>query len=93
MLQRFFGVSIGAIITFLLLFYGGVDANATGTAVVNWRIVGDSTQAFLVASIIGAVASFFWPIVIAWFLVRRRKARRDNQIQDEVERQMAEQQK
>jgi len=91
MLQRLIGVSIGALITFilLLLFYGGVDSNA----VVNWRIVGDSTQAFLVASILGAVASFFWPIVIAWFMARRMRARRDNQIQSEVERQMAEQQR
>ena len=95
MLQRIIGVSIGALITFvlLLLFYGGVDANATGTAVVNWRIVSDSTQAFLVASIIGAIASFFWPIVIAWFLVRRHRQRQQNQVQAEVERQMAEQQK
>jgi len=86
MLQRFFGVSIGAIITFLLLeFFIKGDGS--------FWLVGDATQAYIWAAIIGAVASFFWPIVIAWFLIRRRKARRDNQIQSEVERQMAEQQK
>src|SRR5207342_3389162 len=55
MLQRFFGVSIGAIITFLLLkFFITSDG---------FRIVGDENQAYLWAAIIGAVASFFWPIV------------------------------
>lgn len=86
MLQRFFGVSIGAIITFLLLKFFIKDDGS-------FWLVGDENQAYIWAAIIGAVASFFWPIVIAWFLLRRRKARRDNQIQSEVERQMAEQQK
>ena len=47
MLQRLIGVSIGALVTFvlLLLFYGGIDT----AGAVSWRIVGDSTQAFLVA--------------------------------------------
>ncbi len=92
MLQRVIGVSIGAAITFvlLLLFYGGVEA---GTGAVNWRIVSDSTQAFLVASVLGAVASFFWPIVIAWFLARRVRGRREDAVQAEVQRQLAEQQR
>lgn len=94
MLQRGIGVTVGAIVTFvlLLLFYGGVDSNAVDQAVVNWRIVGDSTQAFLVASILGAVASFFWPIVIGWWLVRRRRSRREDEIQTEVQRQLEQQQ-
>ena len=95
MLQRFIGVSIGALVTFvlLLLFYGGVDANAADQAVVNWRIVSDSTQAFLVASVVGAIASFLWPIVIARWLARRIRHRRDDEVQSEVQRQLAEQQK
>lgn len=85
MLQRFFGVSIGAIITFLLLkFFITSDG---------FRIVGDENQAYLWAAIIGAVASFFWPIVIAWFLVRRHRQRQENQVQAEVERQLSEQQR
>ena len=85
MLQRFFGVSIGAIITFLLLqFFITPDG---------YRIVGDANQAYLWSAIIGAVASFFWPIVIAWFLVRRHRQRQENQVQAEVERQLAEQQR
>jgi hypothetical protein len=95
MLQRLIGVSIGALVTFvlLLLFYGGVDSNAVDQTVVNWRIVNDSTQAFLVASIVGAVASFFWPIVIAWWTARRVRNRREDQIQSEVQRQLNEQQR
>ncbi len=89
MLQRFFGVSIGALITFLLLLFFIADRRRHH----HWRFVGDANQAYIWAAIIGAVASFFWPIVIAWFLVRRRKARqRRTRSRREVERQMAEQQ-
>jgi hypothetical protein len=37
------------------------------------------------------LATFFWPIVIAFWLGRRAKARRDDQIQSEVQRQMDQQ--
>jgi len=40
---------------------------------------------------IGAVAAWAWPVVIVFYLGRRAKARRDNQIQSEVERQVREQ--
>jgi|GEM_PF-1244781 len=84
MLQRLIGVCVGALVTFLLLLiFDGPDNS--------WRFMGDATQAYAVAAIIGAIASFFWPIVIGWFLVRRRRTRRDNQIQSEVERQLADQ--
>jgi len=93
MLQRLIGVSIGALVTFVLLlvFYGTKEIN--GVVSPDWRIVGDSTQAFFVASAIGAIASFFWPIVIAWWLARRIRHRRDDEVQSEVQRQLAEQQK
>ncbi len=84
MLQRFFGVSVGAIVTFLLLVVFDGGKRFFG---------GDANQAYLWAAIIGAIASFFWPIVIGWFLVRRSRARRTNQIDDEVARQLAEQNK
>lgn len=93
MLQRLIGVSIGALVTFVLLlvFYG--ESNVGGVVTPDWRIVGDSSQAFLVASVLGAVASFFWPIVIGWWLVRRTKRRRDDEIQSEVQRQINDQQR
>jgi hypothetical protein len=95
MLQRLIGVTVGALVTFilLLLFYGGVGVNEAGQVVAKWNFVGDSTTAFLVASVLGAIASFFWPIVIGWWLVRRGKQRRSNQIESEVQRQLAEQQR
>lgn len=43
------------------------------------------------AVVVGALAAFFWPIVVGWFLVRRAKQRRNDAIQDEVARQVAEQ--
>ncbi len=87
MLQRFFGVSIGAIITFLLLlFFITVRTARGGSSATRTRPTSGRP-------IIGAVASFFWPIVIGWFLVRRHRQRQQNQVQAEVERQMAEQQK
>ena len=93
MLQRLIGVSIGALVTFVLLlvFYG--ESNVGGVVTPDWRIVGDSSQAFPVASVLGAVASFFWPIVIGWWLVRRTKRRRDDEIQSEVQRQINDQQR
>lgn len=93
MLQRLIGVSIGALVTFVLLlvFYGTQEIN--GVVSPNWRIVGDSTQAFLVAAVLGAIASFFWPIVVGWWLARRVRNRREDQVQAEVQRQLAEQQR
>lgn len=93
MLQRLIGVSVGAIVTFLLLlvFYGTQEIN--GVVSPNWRIVGDSTQAFLVASVLGAIASYLWPIVVGWWLVRRTRTRRNNAIESEVQRQLSEQQR
>ena len=36
----------------------------------------------------GGLAAFFWPIVIAFWLGRRAKSRRDDQIESEVQRQL-----
>jgi hypothetical protein len=51
---------------------------------------GDPTGAFLAAAVVGAVVSFLWPWVIEIYLARRAKARRDDRIDDEVQRQLAE---
>jgi hypothetical protein len=92
MLQRFFGVSIGGLITFLLLLFFINTNTVNGVTTVTYRIVGDANQAYIWAAVIGAVCSFFWPVVIGWFLVRRHRERQQNQVQAEVERQLAEQQ-
>jgi uncharacterized protein YacL len=75
MIQRIIGLTIGLIVALVLL------AMMTEVTI---------DQAF-VPLLIGAVAAFFWPIVAAWFLARRAKARRDNAIEDEVQRQLNQQ--
>ena len=67
-------MSVGALVTFVILMFNSADAAAWATA-----------------AIIGAIASFFWPIVAGFFLARRAKQRRNDQIQDEVARQVAQQ--
>lgn len=80
MIQRLIGVSIGALITFLILWFSTVTKPAEGD-LLTW---------YLAAAVIGAIASFFWPVVAGIWLGRRARARRDDQIQKEVDRQMAE---
>jgi len=76
MIQRFLGVSLGALVTFVLLWFNHADSSAWATA-----------------AIIGAIASFFWPIVAGFFLARRVKQRRDDAMQAEVAKQVAAQTK
>jgi hypothetical protein len=54
-----------------------------------WNHV-DTSIAFT-AAIVGAIAAFLWPVVIGFFLVRRAKNRREDEIQAEVAKQMAQQ--
>jgi preprotein translocase subunit SecF len=82
MLQRIIGHLVGGVVIFLalLLFVGG-------------KVIPDTNTAYIVSIVIGMLCSFFWPIVIAFWLARRVKAKRENEVQAEVERQMAAQQK
>lgn len=75
MIQRAIGVTIGAIVSLILL-------------VLMTSVTWDQAIAPLA---IGALAAWAWPVVIVFYLGRRAKARRDNQIQSEVERQVREQ--
>jgi hypothetical protein len=75
MIQQAIGLAVGALVTLVLL-----------------QLIGGDTIADNVLPVaIGAIAAFFWPIVIAWFLARRARERRSNQIEDEVQRQLDEQ--
>ena len=76
MIQRLIGVSLGALVTYVLLWWNHVDMAVAGTAVI-----------------VGAIASFFWPIVAGWWLARRAKQRREDQMQAEVAKQVAAQTK
>ena len=77
MIQRIIGLVVGGIVTLVLL---GFMSDATMDQAV-------------VPVVIGAVAAFFWPIVVGWWLLRRAKSRREDKIQDEVQRQLDQQQR
>ena len=78
MIQRTIGVALGALITYLLL----VILNPTNNT--------DPTSVYLAAVVVGAVVSWAWPVVIAFWLGRRAKDRREDQIEKEVQRQLDE---
>ena len=65
MIQRFLGVSIGALVTFLILWFSTVTDPV------------DLMPWYVAAAVIGAIASFLWPVVAGIWLGRRAKARRD----------------
>jgi hypothetical protein len=76
MIQHAIGLIVGALVALVLLvFMAG----------------GDPWQDYVVPLAIGALAAFFWPIVIAFWFGRRAKERRENQISAEVQRQLDQQ--
>jgi hypothetical protein len=81
-MQRIIGIGLGALTTFVLLFLmkPGIDGS-------------DPNQGYLIATIAGAIVSLAWPWVIGFFLVRRAKDRREEEIEKEVQRQLAEERK
>jgi hypothetical protein len=76
MLQRGIGIAIGALVTLVLLVI----------------MVGPNPvfQDYVAPVAIGGVAAFFWPVVIGFWLGRRAKQRREDQIESEVQRQLEE---
>jgi Na+/pantothenate symporter len=81
MIQRFLGVTVGALVTFLILWLSTV---IDPVDLIPW---------YVAAAVIGAIASFLWPVVIGFWLRGRAMDRRDEQIQKEVDKQLAEQNK
>jgi hypothetical protein len=77
MIQRTIGVALGAVATYLLLVLLVPDT-------------GDRSSAYLTSVVVGAVVSWAWPLVIAFWLGRRVKERREDEIQKEVQRQLDE---
>ncbi|HEY7025111.1 MAG TPA: hypothetical protein VH371_09140 [Candidatus Limnocylindrales bacterium] len=70
-------------------FIGGAVGALVTIAILWWNQVDVSLAA--TAAVVGALAAFFWPIVVGFFLARRVKQRREDEIQAEVARQMAQQ--
>ena len=77
MLQRLIGVSVGAILTFLLLWLSDVTNQV------------DRIPWYMVAIVVGALTSFFWPVVIGFWLRRRSRAQRDEEFRRTVDREVA----
>jgi len=75
MLQRGIGIAVGALVTLVLLVI---------------MAGGNPWQDYLAPLVIGGVAAFFWPVVIGFWLVRRAKQRREDQVSAEVQRQLDE---
>jgi uncharacterized membrane protein YfcA len=77
MLQRLIGIGLGALATYLLL-------------IILAPPVGNDQQNYVTAVIVGAIIGFFWPVAIGWYLARRARARRDERMNEEVNRQVQE---
>ncbi|HSS37025.1 MAG TPA: hypothetical protein VLR93_12190 [Patescibacteria group bacterium] len=79
-MQRIIGLVLGGLITYVLLLA------LVGTA-------GDAARNYAIAVIAGGVVALIWPWVVAFYIGRRVKERRDAEVQREVERQLAEERK
>ena len=77
MIQNILGILVGSLVTLLVL------------------VIGKATtfEQYVTALVIGGICNFLWPIVAGFWLARRAKQRRDNEIQEEVNKQMAAQNK
>lgn len=75
MIQRAIGVTIGAIVALILLLL----------------MTPVTLDQAIVPLVVGAIASWAWPVVIAFWLGRRARQRQQDRIQSEVERQMNQQ--
>ena len=74
-MQRTIGVVLGALVTYMML----VALAATSNPEAKYGL----------AVIVGALVSWLWPWVIGIMLARRAKARHDQKIADEVDKQVA----
>ena len=77
MIQNILGILVGSLVTLLVLLIGKAD----------------TLEQYVTALVIGGICNGLWPIVAGIWLGRQAKARRDEQIQKEVDKQMAAQNK
>lgn len=76
-MQRIIGIVLGALLAFGLLVL------LVGTSL-------DYPRDYVIALVAGAVVSLLWPWLVAFYIGRRVKERRDEEVEREVERQLAE---
>ncbi|MEO8228892.1 MAG: hypothetical protein ABI628_03910 [Chloroflexota bacterium] len=76
-MQRFIGILLGGLLAFaLLLVLVGSDF--------------EKPRNYVIALVAGAVVSLLWPWLMSFYIGRRVRASRDEEVQREVERQLAE---
>jgi hypothetical protein len=76
-MQLIIGIVLGALLAFALLLL------LVGTGLNNPRD-------YVIALVAGAVVSIVWPWIVAVYIGRRVREHRDEEVQREVERQLAE---
>ena len=77
-MHHIIGVGIGGLVTLALLWLFAPP-------------VANDSNVYLISVIVGAIVALAWPWAIGLFLVRRARARHEDQIQKEVEKQVAQQ--
>ena len=80
MLHRIIGLILGGLVIWIILTFGET-------------FTPDTQPRYLAAIIIGLVVAGLYPWLIGLWFVRRAKNKRDEEIQAEVQRQVAEQSK
>lgn len=76
-MQRIIGIVLGALLSFALLVL------LIGTSL-------DYPRDYVIAVVAGAIVSLLWPWIVAVYIGRRVRENRDEEVQREVERQLAE---
>jgi hypothetical protein len=77
MLRTIIAAIIGGLATFLfLVFWDATDFTTPLTA-------------YFLAGVVGAIGTLIWPAIVGIWFARRAKNRRDEKIQEEVDRQIA----
>jgi hypothetical protein len=76
-MQRIIGIVLGGLLAFALLLL------LVGTTL-------DNPRNYAIAVVAGAIVSILWPWIVGFYIGRRVREHRDEEVQREVERQLAE---
>jgi type VI protein secretion system component VasK len=80
MIRRIIGIVLGVAAFFIVYWLTGGTANPPTP---NWAL----------AILVGLVVALIWPWIMGLLLVRRARQRRQNEVDKEVQKQLAQQQK